>query len=118
MSTYELDVLNRWKKRNGLKSIDLCRLAGKAIGLEFNESYGKGLWVGEYYSGKEFNPMDSNNDALFVLVTLGLSLEFNEPSQYVICDGQRSFFNDDRFFTVRCAIVTAAAEIQLKKDGI
>ena len=53
---------------------ELLEMAAKAAGVEYNTSYGKGLWVGEFYSGREWNPLTDDGDALRLAVKLHLHI--------------------------------------------
>lgn len=98
---------------------ELLELAAKAAGIEYNENYGKGFWIGEFYSGREWNPLTDDGDALRLAVKLGLVVDVGPVSVSVHKNnGNRDlgfeFYNtgkDDPYATTRRAIVRAAAEI-------
>ena len=54
---------------------ELLELAAKAAGIEYNPNYGKGFWVGEFYSGKEWNPLTDDGDALRLAVKLKMRID-------------------------------------------
>lgn len=97
---------------------ELLELAAKAAGIEYNDRYGKGLWLGEFYSGKEWNPLTDDGDALRLAVKLkmGISIpvfkkhradaiSFLHPLVNAIEEG------NDPYAATRRAIVRAAAAI-------
>ena len=97
---------------------ELLELAAKAAGIEYNDRYGKGLWLGEFYSGKEWNPLTDDGDALRLAVALNMGISipvfnkhradvisFRHPLANAIEEG------NDPYATTRRAIVRAAAEI-------
>ena len=108
---------------------ELLELAAKAAGIEHNDRYGKGLWVGEFYSGKEWNPLTNDDDALRLVVKLGISITpypvYSTEHHSVICKQRRKsdtmreknptevieLYGNDPYAATRRAIVRAAAEI-------
>ena len=97
---------------------ELMELAAKAAGIEYNENYGKGFWIGEFYSGREWNPLTDDGDALRLAVALNMGISipvfnkhradvisFRQPLVNAIEEG------NDPYATTRRAIVRAAAEI-------
>ena len=91
---------------------ELLELAAKAAGIEYNENYGKGFWIGEFYSGREWNPLTDDGDALRLEVALNLTtkhrfLDFL-AEENTLCGG-------DYCKARRRAIVRAAAAIGEEK---
>ena len=108
---------------------ELLELAAKAAGIEYNDRYGKGLWVGEFYSGNEWNPLTDDGDALRLAVKLGISITpypIYQPEKHSVIAKQRrvsdtmreanpsevlEMYGKDPYAATRRAIVRAAAEI-------
>ena len=98
---------------------ELLELAAKAAGIEYNDRYGKGLWLGEFYSGKEWNPLTDDGDALRLAVNLGLVIEIGYAARGFLVvrtntDNWKEFreaWGNDPYEATRRAIVRAAAAI-------
>ena len=94
---------------------ELLELAAKARGIEYNLNYGKGFWVGEYYSGKEWDPLTDDGDALRLAVALRLS--FVVMDSHIVIHGFAwpnlviHEYSGDPYSATRRSIVRAAAEI-------
>ena len=52
---------------------ELLEWAAKAAEVKYNTAYGKGMWVGEFYSGREWNPLTYDGDAFRLAVKLRIS---------------------------------------------
>ena len=94
---------------------ELLELAAKAAGVEYNLNYGQGFWVGEYYSGKEWNPLTDDGDALRLAVKLGF-MDSGVGFARVLSELQQMIFPanvdlDRPYSATRRAIVRAAAAI-------
>ena len=87
---------------------ELLELAARAAGIEYNDRYGKGLWVGEFYSGKEWNPLTDDGDALRLAVNLDL---LSEIDKWIDIQIREHKYFPDAITATRRAIVRAAAEI-------
>lgn len=94
----------------------LLEMAAKAAGIVYNESFGKGMWVGEFYSGKEWNPLTDDGDAL--RLACDLRFEVKPRWRFVeVNNGVEIIFEDCedeptlRYAATRRAITRAAAEI-------
>lgn len=98
---------------------ELLELAARAAGIEYNDRYGKGLWLGEFYSGKEWNPLTDDGDALRLAVNLGLVIEIGYAARGFLVvrtntDNWKEFreaWGNDPYAATRRAIVRAAAAI-------
>ncbi len=88
-------------------------MKANAAGITYNEAFGKGLWVGEFYSGKEWNPLTDDGDALRLAVKLNIHISgfFNkvttDTDEMSFCEN----YGADPYAATRRAIVRAAAEI-------
>ena len=100
---------------------ELLELAARAAGIEYNDRYGKGLWLGEFYSGKEWNPLTDDGDALRLAVKCGIGFIIDTDFVNVyrcglgrpvvdVCEYYIEHTGDKQSATRR-AIVRAAAEI-------
>lgn len=100
---------------------ELLELAAKAAGIEYNDRYGKGFWLGEFYSGREWNPLTDDGDALRLAVKCGIGfiIDTDFVNAYR-CGLGRSVVDvceyyldhtDDKQSAIRRAIVRAAADI-------
>lgn len=88
--------------------------AAKAAGIEYNENYGKGFWVGEFYSGKEWNPLTSKADLWDLADKCGMVVDFQLSE--VLYGAERNDVRINKFPPhnhTECAeaVVLAAAEI-------
>ena len=94
---------------------ELLELAAKAAGIVYNESFGKGMWVGEFYSGKEWNPLNDDGDALRLAVKLNFTVRCYMGNTCVqsTVPGGPSVMVDDA--DTRRAITRAAAAIEEAK---
>ena len=93
---------------------ELLELAAKAAGIEYNDRYGKGLWLGEFYSGKEWNPLTDDGDALRLAVKLKMEVCVWHSDTTIQTDEVATITLDhkgDPYAATRRAIVRAAAEI-------
>lgn len=106
---------------------ELLELAAKAAGIEYNTTYGKGFWIEGFYSGREWDPLKDDGDALRLAVKLGVIVDvrYTKPSgakyncvnYWLPGEESRSYksvnfdFGVDPCTATRRAIVRAAAEI-------
>lgn len=65
-----------------MTDLELLELAAKAAGIKYNDRYGKGLWLGEFYSGKEWNPLTDDGDALRLAVKLYIGVRPHGPDHW------------------------------------
>ena len=103
---------------------ELLELAAKAAGIEYNPNYGKGFWVGEFYSGKEWNPLTDDGDALRLAVKVGVLISPNEdgktivalPTDDILVSNQIiERHGNDPHAATRRAIVRASAAAEIGK---
>lgn len=87
--------------------------AAKAAGIEYNENYGKGFWVGEFYSGKEWNPLTSKADLWDLADKCGMVINHVYGKIEYRCNKAWSYRNFTPQNHTECAeaVVLAAAEI-------
>lgn len=91
---------------------DLLKLAAKAISLDPAMHIGFPAEQGLYDSGRWWDPLEDDGDALRLAVELCMNIEVTESDVYACCRGNFSEpANPDREAATRRAIVRAAAEV-------
>ena len=102
---------------------ELLELAARAAGIELGAWHPdkKSYWVGEFYSGKEWNPLTDDGDALRLAVKLNMQIVITGKSDSLdvgITDARSTESGWEKAIHIKCpydatrrAIVRAAAAI-------
>lgn len=104
---------------------ELLEAAARAAGIVWSTTLHiekKGLWIGEFYSGKEWNPLTDDGDALRLAIRLCLHVTPGGGNTDVCRINSQEWVSEphsrtDPYTATRRAIVRAAAAIGAHKEG-